>query len=317
MSDLQLPLAKTVRFGAGATTDDGARARRSLAMLVRLGFDSTWAPDHIAFHAPVSDPLTQIAYAGALAPELIFGTGVYLLPLRNPVWVAKMVATIDRLLGRGRFIFGIGVGGEYPPEFQASGIPLKERGARTNESLALLKRLWTGEEVEHHGRFFNFDAVRMKPVPLTPGGPPIWIGGRSEAALKRAAALADGWMPYVITPQRYAEGLQFIERHAASKGRRFDRFGTALSIFCSIGESVEQALEVASGPLSRRYAMDFREAARRYGLLGRPADVASRIGDFHRAGVREFIVDIIAEPGGRAVMLERFAHEVIPLVRGL
>ena len=155
----------------------------------------------------------------------------------------------------------------------------------------------------------------MAPKPRTPGGPPVWVGGRAEAALKRAARLGDGWMPYVVTPKRVAEGLEFIAREAESVGRKFEHFGTALHLFATIGPSYEAALDVAATHLSKRYAMDFREPAKRYAAVGKPADVAARIDEFIKAGIRDVNVDIISAPADRDAQHEQFAKEVIPLLR--
>jgi len=313
MSDA-LPLESKPRFGVMTQAFDGDQARRMAKAYVEWGYESVWIGDHIAFQGPINDPLTQITFFAALAPQLIFGTCVYLVPLRHPTAIAKMVATVDRLLGAGHFIFGVGVGGEYPPEYEASGVPVKQRGGRTNESIPLLRRLWSEPKVAHQGKYFNFGEIRLEPKPLTAGGPPIWVGGRSDAALKRAGALGDGWMPYVVTPKRVAEGLDFIAAHAASRARKIERFGTGILLFCSIDESYDRALDRAAENLSKRYGMDFREPARRYGALGRPADVAAKIAEFIKAGVRDFSIDAIGTGEVRNVQLERFAREVIPLL---
>jgi alkanesulfonate monooxygenase SsuD/methylene tetrahydromethanopterin reductase-like flavin-dependent oxidoreductase (luciferase family) len=280
------------------------------------GYDSIWTGDHVAFTGPIDDALTQLTYLSALKPNLIFGTSIFLLPLRHPVPVAKMVATVDRLMGSGHFIFGVGVGGEFPPEYEACGVPLKQRGGRANESIEIIKRLWTGEPLEYRGKYFSFGKITMAPKPRTPGGPPIWVGGRAEAALKRAARLGDGWMPYVVAPKRVADGLEFIAREAQQAGRKFDRFGTALHLFVKLGTSYEAALDVAATHLSKRHAMDFREPAKRYAAMGKPADVAARIAEFVKAGIRDVNVDIISAPAERDAQHEQFAREVIPLLRG-
>jgi alkanesulfonate monooxygenase SsuD/methylene tetrahydromethanopterin reductase-like flavin-dependent oxidoreductase (luciferase family) len=309
-----LPVAEKPRFGATASAADGPRGRSAVEAIRRWGYEAIWTGDHVAFTGPINDPLTQLAYFSAVAPEMVFGTCVYLLPLRHPVLVAKMVATVDRLLGAGHLIFGVGVGGEFPPEYEACGIPLKERGGRMNESIALMRRLWSEPKVAHRGRHFSFGEIRMQPPPLTPGGPPIWVGGRAEAALKRAARLGDGWMPYVVAPKRYSDGLTFIAAEAERAGRKLERFGTGLLLFTTLGETYESALDVAAEHLSKRYAMDFREPARRYCALGRPADVAAKVAEFIRAGAREFIIDMIGPNAERDEQMERFAREVIPLV---
>ena len=315
-ANLPLPLDTRIRFGIGASATDGTRAVAQVETVKRLGYEVIWAGDHVAFTGPVNDPLTQLSYLGALAPTLTLGTSVYLLPLRNPVATAKVVATLDRMLGAGRFIFGVGVGGEFPREYQACGIPLGERGGRMDESIALIKRLWSEDRVAHRGKYFNFDEIRMLPKPLTPGGPPIWIGGRSEAALRRAAHLGDGWMPYVITAQRMAVGLEFIANHAEAAGRKMERFGTGVLIFCTLDQTRERALEIASEHLSKRYAMNFREPAKRYCALGRPEDVAAKIDEFVQVGARDFEMDIIgSDRESLDEQLARFADEVIPLLR--
>jgi alkanesulfonate monooxygenase SsuD/methylene tetrahydromethanopterin reductase-like flavin-dependent oxidoreductase (luciferase family) len=312
-----LPLSTRLRFGPLCAVGDREQALGVARSLSDWGYGLRWAGDHIAFTGPMNDPLTQLAYLAALDPQPVYGTSIYLLPLRHPTVVAKMVATVDRLMGGPRrFIFAVGVGGEFPAEYEACGVPLGERGGRANEAIGVLKRLWTEDEVEHRGKYFSFGPITMAPRPATPGGPPIWVGGRRKAALLRAARLGDGWIPYAVTPARYAEGLQFIAQEAERNRRKFERFGTGLHLFLTMGPSYDHALEVAAQLLSRRYRMDFREPARRYAALGKAADVAERIGEFARAGARDFALDVVGRPGELEDMLERFAREVIPLLGG-
>ena len=183
----------------------------------RLGFDSFWCGDHVAFAIPFLDPITQIAQAAVVSKRLTFGTAVFLLPLRHPTPVAKQIATLDHLTG-GRFVFGVGIGGEFPKEYEGCGVPLNERGARLSEGIEVIRKLWTGEKVSHEGRFYSFKDVKMTPVPRQPGGPPIWCGGRSEPALRRAARLADGWFSYAVSPEMFAKGLATIEAAAQEAG---------------------------------------------------------------------------------------------------
>jgi probable F420-dependent oxidoreductase len=282
----------------------------------RCGYDSLWVGDHIAFTTAILDPLLTLAQAAVASRRLTLGTGVYLLPLRHPGPVAKQVATLDHL-SEGRLIFGVGVGGEFPKEYEACGVPRSERGARLGESIAVLRRLWTGETVSHRGRFFAFDEVHMQPPPRQAGGPPIWCGGRSDRALRRAGRLADGWISYVVTPDMYQAGLAAIAAAAAAAGRRPARFGTGHLLFVRLDDSYEQALEVASEVLSRRYAMDFRRAAERYAALGRAENVAERIRAFHAAGMRHLSIDLLGPYERRPHEIERFAAEVLPLLADL
>lgn len=282
----------------------------------RCGYDSLWVGDHIAFTTPILDPLLTLAQAAVASRRLKLGTGVYLLPLRHPVPVAKMVATLDHLC-EGRLIFGVGVGGEFPKEFEASGVPHAERGARLAESVAVLRRLWSGESVSHRGRFFAFENVRMLPPPRQEGGLPIWFAGRSDSALARAGRLADGWISYVVTPEAYGAGLARIAAAAQAAGRRLTSFGTGHLLFVRLDDSRETALAIASAELSRRYAMDFTRAAQRYAALGRAEDVAERIRAFHAAGLRHLSIDLLGPYEDRPRQIERFAAEVVPLIADL
>jgi alkanesulfonate monooxygenase SsuD/methylene tetrahydromethanopterin reductase-like flavin-dependent oxidoreductase (luciferase family) len=315
MMEAVLPLSNRIRFGAGIAAGNRDAAIEAINSLAAWGYDIISMPDHVAFTGPVSDPLAQLTYFAALQPNLIYETGVYLLPLRHPVTVAKVVASVDRLMGAGHFIFGIGVGGEFPAEYEACGIPVTERGGRTNESIDIIRRLWTGEPVEHRGKYFSFGKITMLPKPATPGGPPIWIGGRSDAALRRAARLGDGWIPYVISADRFASGLEFIAREAELAHRAFTSFGTGVQIFATIADSYEKGIDVASERLSKRYAMNFREATKRYAAVGRPADIAEQIGAYIKAGARDIGVDLVCRRSERNAQLEQFAKEVIPLLR--
>jgi probable F420-dependent oxidoreductase len=310
---VDLPLDSRTRFGFVATCASTAAARQTAALAETLGYDSVWTGDHIAFPLPMLDPLLQLTALAAASERLLLGTSVYLLPLRHPTPVAKQVATLDHLSG-GRFVFGVGIGGEFPREFEACGVPVRERGARFAEAIPLLRRLWSGEQVESTGRFYPFPPVRLLPRPVQPGGPPIWCGGRRPAALERIGRLADGWIGYALDPERFAAGLGAIARAAADAGRRPERFGSGHLLFVRIERDHERALDVAAEHLSRRYAMDFRSAAGRYAALGKPSEVAARIEQYRRAGVRHFVLDPVGPAEDHAAQIEQFAREVLPCV---
>lgn len=289
--------------------------------LVRLvddcGYDSLWVGDHIAFAVAILDPLLQLAQAAVISRRLKLGTNVYLVPLRHPVPVAKQVATLDHLC-EGRLIFGVGIGGEFPKEFEACGVPLAERGARLSAAIPLLRRLWSGEPVSYDGRYFGaFRDVAMQPPARQPGGPPIWVGGRADAALARAGRLADGWMSYVVTPETYRASLDKIAAAADAAGRNIARFGTGHLLFARLEETYEKALDAAAATLSRRYAMDFRRAAERYAALGQPEQVAAKIRAFYEAGLRHLVLDLVGPYEERPQQIEAFARDVLPLLADL
>jgi len=288
-----------------------------VGLVDRCGYDSMWVGDHVAFTIAIFDPLMQLAQAAVLSRRLVFGTDVYLLPLRHPTPIAKQVSTLDHLT-EGRFIFGVGVGGEFPKEYEACGVPLNERGARLSESLTVMRKLWTGEPVSHAGKFFTFEGVKMQPPPRQPGGPPVWCGGRADPALRRIGRMTDGWMSYVVTPDMYRQGLEKIATAASEAARTFDRgFGTAHLLFTRIDDTYEKALDAATVSLSQRYAMDFRKAAQRYCALGTPQDVVETIFKFQQAGVRHLILDFVGPYEERDQQIERFAAEAMPLLAGL
>lgn len=281
------------------------------------GYDSIWTGDHISFPASIFDPLLQLAQAAVVSRRLVFGTGVYLLPLRHPVPVAKQVSTLDHLT-EGRLIFGVGVGGEFPKEYQSCGVPREERGPRLSEGIQILRKMWTGEPATHQGRFYqSFEEVPMQPPARQAGGPPIWCGGRQPGALKRAGQLADGWFAYAITPQMFKDGMTAIEKAAAEVGRHHDTYGTGHLLFMRMDDTYDKALDAATKALSHRYAMDFRKAAQRYAALGRPEEVAAKIREFYDAGARHVVLDIVGPYEERPKQIAWFAKDVLPLLSDL
>ncbi|MBV9017641.1 MAG: TIGR03619 family F420-dependent LLM class oxidoreductase [Alphaproteobacteria bacterium] len=325
---MELPLEKRLSIGIQnihRRTEPATEAWRpaidEMQSLVRLvddcGYDSLWVGDHIAFAVAIFDPLLQLAQAAVVSRRLRLGTNVYLVPLRHPVPIAKQVATLDHL-SEGRLIFGVGVGGEFPKEFEACGVPLSDRGARLSAAIPLLRQLWSGEPVSYEGRYLGaFAEVSMQPPARQPGGPPIWVGGRADAALARAGRLADGWISYVVTPETYRAGLEKIAAAAEAVGRRAERFGTGHLLFARLDDTYKKALDAAAATLSHRYAMDFRRAAERYAALGRPEQVAGRIRAFYDAGVRHLVLDLVGPYEERPKQIENFAREVLPLLADL
>jgi probable F420-dependent oxidoreductase len=319
-----LPLQRALRIGIqtmhrrtepaiGPWRPRVAEMRALVELIDRCGYDSMWVGDHVSFPIPFLDPLLQIAQAAAFSSRLGFGTDVYLLPLRHPAPVAKQVATLDHLT-EGRFIFGVGAGGEFPKEYEVCGVPIAERGARLGEAIEVLRKLWSGESVSHQGRFFSFQDVPMQPPARTTGGPPLWCGGRSEPALARAGRLADGWVSYAVTPEMFMASLEKIEASAVEAGRTFTEFGTGHLLFARVGDDYEQAFAEANRSLSVRYAMDFTKATQRYAAIGRPQQVAKRIRDFFDAGARHIVLDLVGPYEERDRQIERIAAEVLPLL---
>ena len=298
----------------GPWLPDAEDGRRIVELIDRLGYDSLWVGDHLSFAIPILDPFIQLAQAATFSARLELGIGVYLLPLRHPGPVAKQAATLDHLSG-GRLILGVGVGGEFETDFQVAGVKKSERGARLTESIEVLRKLWSGEAISHDGKYYSFPELAMAPPARQAGGPPIWCGGRSKAALYRAGKLSDGWLSYVVTPQMYKESLDLILDVSANDQDR--PFSTGHLLFATVDETYESALEKATETLSVRYAMDFREPAKKYCALGRPQDVAERLMEFYESGVRHIIMDFVGPYEDRDNQFVRFAEEVLPMMQKL
>lgn len=310
---VDLPLDDVAHFGLHSRIPNPDAARELVELAEATGMTTLAVGDHLAFALPIDDSLMGLAMAATLSKKITIATSVYLLPLRHPGLVAKQTITLSRM-APGRFIFGVGVGGEFPGEFAFAGVPHNERGARLNEGIEVVRKLWSGAPVAHEGRFYNFPETQLRPGPEPAGGPPIWVGGRSEAAFRRAARLCDGWISYVVTPDQYREGLEAIAREYADADRTLDRYGSAHLLFVRLDDSYEAAYERANALLSERYAMDFSRATKRYVALGAPADVAAKLSEFHAAGVRHFEFDFLGTPEERIEQTRRFAAEVRPLL---
>jgi probable F420-dependent oxidoreductase len=311
--DELLALPDELRCGMVLAAQEGEAARRLAQRAEALGFDSLWAGDHVSFHVPIAESLTLLAFAAGATSRIALGTAVYLVPLRHPTLIAKTTSTFDRLSG-GRLVLGVGVGGEFPPEFDAVGIPVAERGARTDEALPLIRRLWTEDRVAHEGRFFRFGPVTLSPKPLAGGGPPIWVGGRAPAAMRRAGRLGDGYISHMASAEHYRANLELIARAARDAGRRSISFTPAAFLFTFLEDRFEAAHAKAAKLLGMIYARDFSDAAKKYCLLGPPADCLEQMRAFARAGCRHFILAPLSDPEAFA---ERVGAEILPEVRAL
>jgi len=298
----------------GPWLPDAENGRKMVELIDRLGYDSLWVGDHLSFAIPILDPFIQLAQAATYSARLELGIGVYLLPLRHPGPVAKQAATLDHLSG-GRLILGVGVGGEFETDFQVAGVKKSERGARLTESIEVLRKLWSGEAISHDGKYYSFPELSMVPPARQEGGPPIWCGGRSKAALHRAGKISDGWLSYVVTPQMYKESLDRILDVSANDQDR--PFSTGHLLFATVDDTYESALKKATETLSVRYAMDFSEPAKKYCALGRPQDVAERLMEFYESGVRHIIMDFVGPYEDRDNQFVRFAEEVLPMMKSL
>ena len=273
--------------------------RRIAESAEAAGFDSLWAGDHVAFHHPLLDVTVALATFAAVTERVSLGAGVLLLPLRVPSLVAREFASLDYLSG-GRVILGVGIGGESEKDFDAVGVPRRERGARTDEAMRALRALFSGRPASFEGRFFTFEEISISPPPARAGGPPLWVGGRSEAAIRRAATLGDGWMPLWVSPERFAEGLDQLRNAAAGRD-----LSAAVVLPALVGGTTEEARRY----LSQRYGSEFStHAIERYCLVGSPAQCAERTAEYVGAGAEHIVFHPAVEPGGLHEQVELLAE---------
>jgi probable F420-dependent oxidoreductase len=275
-----------------------------------LGYDSLWVGDHLLWYTPSPDPAVLLGALAARTERVRLGTGVYLAALRPAVAVAKMAATLDHLAG-GRFILGVGIGGENPAEFAAAGVLLRERSARLDDCLALCRALWSGGPVTDAGRGVALTAATFDLPPRTPGGPPLWVGGRAPRSLRRAGTLGDGWLAFVVTPERFAEGWATVRGHAAAAGRDPARLTPALQLWCHLADDEATARAALAPTIEAMYRVPYERFAR-YTICGGPAAWQERLSAYTAAGVRHF--NLIFAGGDVTVQMVRFATEVRPLL---
>jgi alkanesulfonate monooxygenase SsuD/methylene tetrahydromethanopterin reductase-like flavin-dependent oxidoreductase (luciferase family) len=284
-----------------------------VAALEALGADSLWVGGHVASDNPTPEPMAQLARLSALAERATIGTAVLALPLYPPAVIAKQVADIAQF-APDRLLVGVGVGGEYQQEFRACQIDPRQRGARADESIPLLRAFWSGEEVCRSGRFYDVDRVRIRPTPPGGIGPPIVVAGRKPPAMRRAATLGDGWLPYLYSPRRYAESVQAIEQVAAEAGRTLEQFHWMCFLFVTIADDASEAKQQALKFFGATYGQEFDAMLDRVAAVGTPDQVTTVVQAFVDAGVRH-LVFAPAQRGDELTTARRLATDVMPKVR--
>jgi probable F420-dependent oxidoreductase len=306
-------------FGGEGYFDVAEFARRAEAM----GFDRITTGEHLMDGNPPRPTLlgipTMAAAAGATKTLRVM-TGIVIAPLYNPVLLAKMVGTLD-LVSNGRVDFGIGISGQRGTqiEFDAVQVSVRTRGRRTNEMLEVMKRLWTEEHVTHHGRFFDFEDVTLLPKPVQQPHPPIWVSGRSDAAMQRAALLGDGWYPYLFTVRRLQRTNEAIRQIAGEAGRDLTGFHWGLNQPTSISEDRSIAMAQAVANVGQRYVTPDRSAedlAQALCIAGTPEDCVVGIQERVEAGVRDFNFSFLSpDADGVFQQMEMFSRKVLPHFR--
>ncbi len=278
------------------------------------GFDSVWCADRTVYPADLAErypaqygperggpdgqkvleAMTALAFLAGRTSTITVGFCVMVLPFRHPVLNAKMVTTLDVLSG-GRVIFGAGLGW-MPEEFEAIGAPRDDRGAQTDEHIEMFKALCTEDVADFQGEHFRTSGMVFFPKPLQKPHPPVWIGGRTGLATRRAARLGDGWVPNSMTPEEVTAGLHKLRRLCEAEGRDPGAVTMALSVTLRPGSRIDEA---AGAPH----------------LSGSAQEVADLVGEYQGAGVEHLIISVAEEDVSAAAdAVIQFAEQVIPAV---
>ncbi|MBI4337867.1 MAG: LLM class flavin-dependent oxidoreductase [Chloroflexi bacterium] len=267
-----------------------------------LGLDSLWFTDSRMQPRLTLEPVVAMMAAAARTKRLKFGTAVMVLPTRSPVVLARELATLDFLAG-GRTILGIGIGGPHGlPEGVLQGYGLgsqREAAGRADEMIVLLRKLWTEREVKYDGKYYHVGGMQVFPKPVQQPSIPIWVGGKSEGALRRAGRLGDGWFPTASTPEECRQGKQKVIQYAKQFGRTIpdDHYGAYLSF--SIAGSREEAERRASAKSSPTNA------------VGDPDQVRAKVKEYISAGISKFTM-VPMGPGKEFFgQLDLLAKEVV------
>lgn len=278
------------------------------------GFDFLACGEHVFFHGGVPNAFVTLAAAAGATSRIRLLSALTVLPLYPAALAAKMVATLDGV-SRGRFELGVGVGGEFPAEFEACNVPLSERGRRTDEALSVLGELFTGEPVEFTGNYATLRGLALRPPPVQRPRPPVWIGGRREAAHQRTARFGDGWLPYLVTPEQVAEGLGRIRSLAEDRGRAARDIRGGVFCWSVVDGDGDWARRTALDTLGALYQQDLTRQADRYLVAGTPEAATERLRQYAEAGAETIVFAPACHGPDIDRVIDTFATEVLPLIR--
>jgi probable F420-dependent oxidoreductase len=261
-----------------------------------LGFDSVWTTDHLAVseheagpYNPLLEALTTLAFLAGSTGTIRLGISALVLPQRNPLEVAKEIATLDVLSG-GRMLLAVGIGWSQS-EYANLGYTFKNRGARMDEAIQVLRTAWRGRRViSFTGKHYTFENTAFAPGPVQSGGPPLWVAGNSPKALRRAAFLADGWHPVGLPPAEIERMLRVIRPLLGERP-----FSVAPRLTLSFESSSEPAPS----------------------LVGTPAAIADQLRAYAQSGAGYALLHFLGETqAARERAMRRFASDVLPVLKG-
>lgn len=265
--------------------------REVIQRMVGNGIDHVFVADHVSFFGGGgSDGFVEVAALSQTHPRIGLMIGVYLLPLRHPLPVARQLATMHRI-APGRLLFGVGIGGEDRHEVEVCGVDPATRGRRVNESLGVIRALMQGRQVDLDGEFFKLERARIKPAVEPPI--PIIIGGRSDAALRRTGHFGDGWIAAWCSVERFTAALQIIDQAAGDAGRQIPAWQHGYQPWLGVADSRKEARQLVKPAMESFYKIPF-ERFERYTPYGTPDDVAAALAPYVDAGASIMNLKVVA-----------------------
>jgi probable F420-dependent oxidoreductase len=272
-----------------------------------VGLDSIWLSDHIVTRNPTLDITCLFAMIAARTRHVKMGPSVLTLPARHPVQVAKTYATLDYISG-GRMIMAVGSGSDIR-DLAACGIPPQERGKRLDEGIEILRKLWTESNVTHRGQFYHFENVTIEPKPKK-GSLDIWIGGKSDAILKRVARLGDGWFPALTSPEEFHRDMTKLMAFGEEYGRPVNPREAGVLLLTHVSHDRSEAWKTVA-PFLQGLPMPAEEVAARC-VLGTPEECVEKLQRFVEAGCVKFVLRPACPLTDVMSQIELYGKEILP-----
>jgi probable F420-dependent oxidoreductase len=280
--------------------------RKFVVRAEALGYDSLWVQEQMISDAAILEPVALLTYVAGLTARVRLGTAVLLTVVRNPVELAKTLATVDQL-SRGRLIVGVGIGGPTTPH-EIFGVPREHRVRRFIEGVNAMKALWTQPKATVSGDCWNFTDVPMEPKPAQKPHPPIWFGARTEVALKRAARLGDGWMgPGSSSSEEFVQHMEWIRRLLDEAKRDPATFSISKRVYIAVDDNRDRAEQRLRRWFGARYK--FPDMAPRVSIYGSRAECVDKLRALVRAGAQQLLLDPVYD---HVEQMELLAAEVVP-----
>lgn len=274
-----------------------------------LGIDSIWLSDRIVSRQPTLEISCVMAMFAARTKRIKMGPSVLTLPARNPVEVAKTYATLDYLTGgQRRVIMAVGIGSD-PRDCAAMGIAAEERGGRLAEGVEVLRKLWSGPNVTHEGKYYRFTDVTIEPRPAR-GPLDIWVGGRTPLALKRVARYGDGWFPSFITPDEFRESMGQLKQLGVEHGRAIDEDESGIVLLAHVCDDRAQASEMQDRTAQALGIPS--EALAPRAAFGPAEEIAERLRAYVDAGCTKYVLWPVGAPETLVPQIEAYGRSILP-----